>query len=114
VAHRFPQGGSIRGTSNQVGQWPDAVNQQPPNFRVLTLAASGEGAVLDDNAEAIGAMLADYNASVPTPTGSADGGGFCAVSAPGGTGSRSALPAWLALALGVGLQRARASRRRAG
>jgi len=110
----FPQGGSIRGTPNQVGQWPDAVNQQPPNFRVLTLAASGEGAVLDDNAEAIGAMLADYNAGVPTPAGSADSGGFCAVTAPGGTGSRRAVPAWLALALGVVLQRARASRRRAG
>jgi len=107
----FPQGGSIRGTPDQVGQWPSAVSDQPPNFRVLTLATSGDGAVVDDNAAAISAMLADYNDSVPTPAGSADDG-FCDLAAPIGAGrSRSAAPAWLALAVGVLLQRARSRRR---
>jgi hypothetical protein len=109
----FPQGGSIRGTPAQVGQWPSAVSEQPPNFRVLTLATSGDGAVVDDNAAAISAMLADYNDSVPTPSGSANDGGFCDITGPVGAGrSRSAAPAWLALAVGVLLQRARARSRR--
>jgi hypothetical protein len=109
----FPQGASIRGTPDQVGQWPSAVSDQPPNFRVLTLAASGDGAVVDDNAATIGAMLSDYNASVPRPSGSADDGGFCDIARPiGAGGSRSAAPAWLALAVGVLLQRARARARR--
>ncbi|HTV19262.1 MAG TPA: DUF2330 domain-containing protein [Polyangiaceae bacterium] len=111
----FPQGASIRGTADQVGLWPDAVNAQPPNTRVLMLAASGEGAVVDDNASLISSMLSDYNATVPTPKGSGAGdsadGGFCDLSRPVGSGSRSAAPAWLALALGVLLQRARAARR---
>jgi hypothetical protein len=108
----FPQGGSIRGTPDQVGQWPSAVSEQPPNLRVLTLASSGDGAVVDDNAAAISAMLSDYNDSVPTPPGSADDG-FCDIALPVGAGrSRSAAPAWLALAVGVLLQRARARSRR--
>jgi hypothetical protein len=103
----FPQGASIRGTPGQVGQWPSAVNEQPPNFRVLTLATSGDGAVVDDNAATISAMLSAYNDSVPTPSGTADDGGFCSIAQPIGARSRSAAPAWLALALGVLLQRAR-------
>jgi hypothetical protein len=117
----FPQGTTIRGTADQVGQWPTAVNQQPPNFRVLTLADSGDGAVVADNSGMITSMLADYNADVPRPPGSAGGpgtmsgvsrgGGFCNIAGPLGN-SRSPAPAWLALALGaLWLRAARASER---
>src|SRR5690606_5374895 len=34
----FPQGTVIRGTADQVGQWPDAVAEQPANFQVLVQA----------------------------------------------------------------------------
>jgi hypothetical protein len=107
----FPQGGSIRGTPEQLGQWPSAVSEQPPNLRVLTLAASGEGAVVDDNAAAIDAMLADYNASVRVPAGSAGGGGFCDIGAPLGSDRPRSGPAWLALAAALMVQRARARHR---
>jgi hypothetical protein len=77
----------------------------------LALAASGEGAVVDDNAATIDATLSDYNASVPTPRGSAEHGGFCGLRAPfGGGASRSAGLAWLALAAGALVQRARTRR----
>jgi hypothetical protein len=104
----FPQGTSIRGTAAQVGQWPSAVDEQPPNFRVLTLAASGEGAVVADNSGTINSMLANYNAGVPRP--GADSGGFCDIGGPVG-GGRSLNPAWLGLAIGALLQRARTARR---
>jgi hypothetical protein len=102
----FPQGTTIRGTPEQVGQWPTAVDEQPPNFRVLTLAASGEGEVVADNSGAISSMLADYNAAIPTPAGRGESGGFCSVGGPVG-GARSLSPAWLGLLLGVLLHRAR-------
>jgi Uncharacterized protein conserved in bacteria (DUF2330) len=102
----FPQGTTIRGTPEQVGQWPAAVDEQPPNFRVLTLAASGEGAVVADNSGTIDSMLAEYNAGVPTPAGSGESGGFCSVGGPVG-GARSPSPAWLGILLGALLHRAR-------
>jgi hypothetical protein len=74
----FPQGTTIRGTANDAGSWPGAVARQPPNFRVLTLAAAGDGAVVADNSEVIGDMLATYNAGIPGPS-SADRGGFCSL-----------------------------------
>jgi hypothetical protein len=61
----FPQGTTIRGTADSVGIWPDAVSEQPANFRVLTLSTTGEGAVIADNAEVITADLSAYNAGVP-------------------------------------------------
>jgi hypothetical protein len=76
----FPQGTTIRGRANDVGQWPGAVDAQPPNLRVLTLAASGEGAVVADNSQVISEMLADYNDAVPAARGS-DSGGFCSLGA---------------------------------
>jgi hypothetical protein len=82
----FPQGTTIRGTPNDVGSWPGAVDAQPPNLRVLTLAASGEGAVVADNTGTINEMLADYNADVPAAKSSGSGG-FCSL---GGAGPRPA------------------------
>lgn len=61
----FPQRGSIRGRPAQVGQWPSAVSEQPPDLHVLTLASSGDGAVVNDNAAAISA--ARLAALVPPP-----------------------------------------------
>jgi len=118
----FPQGTTIRGTADQVGSWPTAVDAQPPNFRVLTLAASGEGAVVADNSSTITSMLADYNAGLPGSAsgggagGSAGGGsilgssgrddGGCSVAGPLGT-ARTRHAAWLVLAFGAALARAR-------
>ena len=70
----FPQGTSIRGTPETLGQWPDATADTPPNFRVFQLAAAGEGQVVADNSETIGALLQSYNDGVPTPSGSAVSG----------------------------------------
>jgi Uncharacterized protein conserved in bacteria (DUF2330) len=60
----LPQGGVIRGRPEDVGTWPSAVNDQPPNLRVLQLSNSGAGAVLADNRVQIEAQLAEYNDSV--------------------------------------------------
>jgi hypothetical protein len=111
----FPQGSVIRGTPESVGQWPDAVNDQPPNLRVLTLSTSGEGAVLADNTETINGLLTTYNASVPGSGGHDDSGGFCDL----GAGPRPAsppLPLALSLGavLGAGLLRQRARRQGRG
>jgi hypothetical protein len=71
----FPQGTTIRGTADSVGIWPDAVSEQPANFRVLTLSTTGEGAVIADNAEVITADLSAYNAGVPGIDRPVPGGG---------------------------------------
>ena len=63
----LPQGGVIRGTAADVGSWPQQLDQQPPNFRVLTMSDSGSGAVAEDNSEEIRAQLASYNETVPVP-----------------------------------------------
>ncbi len=63
----LPQGGVIRGTAADVGNWPQAVDGQPANRRVLTLSDTGEGLVNEDNSDIINQMLATYNASVPSP-----------------------------------------------
>ncbi len=94
----FPQGSSIRGTAQNVGQWPSAVSEQPPNLRVLTLATSGEGAVVADNSELINSMLADYNDGIPTSRELGDSGGFCSL--PSGA-PRHGAPLPLALSLGA-------------
>jgi hypothetical protein len=78
----FPQGSTIRGTADNVGNWPDAVNEQPANFRVLSLTTSGEGAVLADNSEVINGLLATYNEGVPGGNAVAEPGGN-AVAGPG-------------------------------
>jgi hypothetical protein len=111
----FPQGTTIRGTPDGVGQWPDAVAQQPANYQVLMLAQTGEGQVVADNSGAIEAELATYNEAVPrapkgTPATSAgSGGGMCAL---GGASSPSrpaaALAALGGLLAALGLRRRRA------
>jgi uncharacterized protein DUF2330 len=94
----FPQGTTIRGTASGVGQWPSEVDAQPPNLRVLTLGASGEGVVVADNTGRIEDMLADYNSGVPFVEGSSAGGGGCSLSARGpAPASARALPASLGL-----------------
>ncbi|MEO8178810.1 MAG: DUF2330 domain-containing protein [Deltaproteobacteria bacterium] len=60
----LPQGDVVRGSPEDVGNWPRAFNNQPPNRRVLQLSSSGAGTVLEDNQEAIGTQLAQYNDSV--------------------------------------------------
>jgi len=60
----LPQGGVVRGTPQDVGSWPNAFNNQPPNRRVLQLSSSGAGTVLADNSAAIGTQLVQYNDSV--------------------------------------------------
>lgn len=60
----LPQGGVVRGTPQDVGSWPSAFNDQPPNRRVLQLSNSGAGTVLADNSATIGTQLVQYNESV--------------------------------------------------
>ncbi len=60
----LPQGSVIRGTPEDVGRWPSAVDSQPANLRVLRLSDSGSGAVLEDNKAKIDAQLSQYNGSV--------------------------------------------------
>jgi hypothetical protein len=60
----LPQGSVIRGTAQDVGAWPTAVDRQPPNLRVLQLSASGAGAELENNKSVIDAQLATYNEQV--------------------------------------------------
>jgi hypothetical protein len=64
----LPQGGSIRGSAQNVSTWPEATAAQPANLRVLTLASSGNGQVLVDNTETINGLLADYNDTQPAPS----------------------------------------------
>lgn len=91
----LPQGGVIRGTAADVGSWPLAVAEQPANLRVLTLAAEGDGEVLEDNGAVIDEMLAEYNAGVPR---GGDSGG-CDLAAP--LGAKSTRRSDLALAFGL-------------
>ena len=68
----FPQGSVIRGTANDFGNWPQAVNDQPANLRVSTLSDSGPGLIAEDNLDKINSMLATYNARVPEPVPTTD------------------------------------------
>lgn len=114
----FSQGTVIRGTPSDVGQWPDAVAQQPANYQVLVLAESGEGEVVADNAATIQSQLASYNADIPrtsfgssSPAASAgSGGGMCAL---GEVGSRHRPAGPLLVALGGLMALAGVRRRRA-
>jgi hypothetical protein len=77
----LPQGSLIRGTAATLNRWPSAVDEQPANFRVLTLSSSGAGRVVDDNADEINTQLVVYNQSLSSPSsgGSAERGGFCSL-----------------------------------
>jgi hypothetical protein len=60
----LPQGSVIRGTPQDVGTWPTAVDSQPANLRVLSLSSSGAGAELENNKAIIDDQLAAYNRQV--------------------------------------------------
>ena len=62
----LPQGGVIRGVGPQIGTWPAALGNLPPNRTIVRAAASGEGKVLEDNSGDIQAQLAAYNAGMST------------------------------------------------
>jgi hypothetical protein len=85
----LPQGGVIRGLAADVGTWPQAVDSQPANLRVLTLSDIGPGVVAEDNSETINQMLASYNATVPAGAGSIIGGTGRPVTGPMGQPSPS-------------------------
>lgn len=123
----LPQGSVIRGTAQDVGIWPAAVDSQPPNLRVLMLSESGSGAELENNKSLIDAQLEAYNSQVQrglpmgdrapalpgsaamgndSPSSASDGG--CSVS---GAGHPAARAGWGALGLLVGLAALRRPRR---
>ncbi|HEY3500369.1 MAG TPA: DUF2330 domain-containing protein [Polyangiaceae bacterium] len=66
----LPQGGVIRGTPSDVGTWPAELGELPANLRIRQVSDTGEGNLLEDNADDINALLADYNDTVPAPVGS--------------------------------------------
>jgi MYXO-CTERM domain-containing protein len=101
----FPQGGIVRGTADQVGNWPDFTSQ-PANLRILRQGESGDGRVMEDNSETIQEMLDAYNGTIPNPKGS---GGSRKSSDSGcnmrsGTGSGAP---WVLLALALLARRRR-------
>ena len=72
----LPQGDTVRGTGNT---WPTAAaNDQPPTVRILQLAESGPGQVLNDNSPEIQSRLAAHNSTVPAGGSDEDAG--CAIS----------------------------------
>jgi MYXO-CTERM domain-containing protein len=73
----FPQGGVIRGTAQDAitGTWPEATQDQPANIRITQQSDTGEGNVVEDNAETIFQALDAYNAELGLPgSGSGSGG----------------------------------------
>lgn len=103
----FPQGTTLRGTTQNGGTWPPANSEQPANFRVTALDATGTIEVVTDNSALIADLLADYNATLPppawTPTPSSDRrsrADGCALPSgrPSGNGAPLALSALLGAA----------------
>lgn len=90
----LPQGGSVRGTADDLGNWPADFASMPPNRIITRLSDSGPGKQLEDNTDAIDAALDAYNATRP-PAGqggqpgqtSAGGSGGSGTGAKGGSGS---------------------------
>jgi hypothetical protein len=90
------QGRTIRGVGNPSGTWPDALATQPSNSRIVRLAASGEGGVVEDNAPKIELALAAYNATIADPpTNDASSG--CSTAGRGAPGAGFTFAALLAL-----------------
>jgi MYXO-CTERM domain-containing protein len=103
----LPQGGVIRGTPTDVGNWPTSFASQPANRLITRQGESGDGKVLEDNSDEIKTEVANYSASVKAPpkhTTSSDAFG-CNVSHGPGSGS------WLFASLGLGLSLGRRRRR---
>ncbi|HYO96766.1 MAG TPA: DUF2330 domain-containing protein [Polyangiaceae bacterium] len=61
----LPQGVTVRGSGNL---WPGDEVAQPANARILRLAETGQGQVLEDNSEVITTKLKQYNAAFQTPS----------------------------------------------
>jgi hypothetical protein len=95
----LPQGSVVRGTAQQAatGSWPGELAELPPNIRITRQSSSGDGRLLDDRTDEINLALDDYNATVPSPGGSAgvEGDG-CAISSHTGAGEL-----WASALLGV-------------
>jgi MYXO-CTERM domain-containing protein len=103
----LPQGGVIRGTPSDVGNWPTSFASQPANRLITRQGESGDGKVLEDNTDEIRTEVANYRASVKAPpkhTTSSDSFG-CSVSRGPGSGS------WLFASLGLMLSLGRRRRR---
>jgi MYXO-CTERM domain-containing protein len=82
----LPSGGVIRGTPADVGTWPDAFGEMPPNRKIRREAESGDGEVYEDNTDDINAFLADYNEGIPAVATGGEGG-TPGAGASGGTGN---------------------------
>jgi MYXO-CTERM domain-containing protein len=65
----LPQGGVIRGTAGDAAAaaWPSAVQDQPANFTIRQLSASGQGRLVADNSDEVGAQLEEYNEQLGLP-----------------------------------------------
>jgi MYXO-CTERM domain-containing protein len=77
----------IRGTPADVGTWPEALAEMPPNLAIRREAESGDGQVVEDFSEDIDAFLAEYNGRVPAPVGMGGEGGMAEPEGSGGTTS---------------------------
>lgn len=106
----LPQGDVVRGTAQDVGNWPVSLSSLPANRLVSMQGASGAGRVAEDNRELIAAELSTHNASVPGPRSAGLFG--CTIN---GTQRSSQAGAWLAaLGLFFALRRARTRGTRRG
>lgn len=95
----LPQGGVVRGSASQAGTWP-TFDDQPSNARILQIAASGTGMVLEDNAQEIRMSLSSYNSAYSSHSSS----GGCHLS---GTSTGGGWAFAVALGALVGLRRRR-------
>jgi MYXO-CTERM domain-containing protein len=86
----LPQGGTIRGTAQQVGTWPADLDTLPSNQRILQAGQSGPGKVVEDNTNVTESGLTAHNAGVPGSL--ATGSGGCSV-------ARGPAPLWMLLVL---------------
>jgi Uncharacterized protein conserved in bacteria (DUF2330) len=109
----LPQGGVVRGAANSVGTWPAALDDLPPNARIVRTGDSGAGKVVEDNSEPILTQLATYNASVlpGTSNGNNDGASGGSTTSSGGCSIAPANGSWglllAAIAAGTTLLRRR-------
>ena len=77
--------GVIRGIGLQVGTWPAALGNLPPNRTIVRAAATGEGKLLEDNSTDIETQLAAYNTTVPATGGAAGTAGTAGTAGSPGT-----------------------------
>jgi hypothetical protein len=106
-------GDVVRGTPEDAQNltWPSALTDLPANARIVQAGNSGDGNVMEDNAEPISEALALYNEGIPSTepesgsgSSSGDGSSGCAIATP--TGS------WSTVMVALGLAGALLRRRR--